>query len=833
MIFLFALPNLMAAEPNIQLPQVIQTTPIDYPQVAIDQKLEGNVLANLSIDIQGRVQNCEIIESSNQLFDASTCRTLDGYRFSPAKSLDGETIPIQIQYRLQFQLNKVAPVSIAGILKAASLKSPISNQNIRAIGPNGLIAETVTDETGKFQFRGLSNGKWTIAVPNPKYQNPSLDVEVNNTTIQDLEWYLVIDKAKAAQSDLEITVVARKDTSNITERALSSDEIYYLPGSAGDVVKAVQNLPGIARAPLGVGQLIIRGTAPEDSAYYIDGVLIPDVFHFGGLTTVINSDSIEEVAYLPGNYSVKYGRQLGGLVDLRTASEIPERDRSYISVDVYQSTAFTEQRINDEWALSFSGRRSYADVILSPLLSSSDLTVRAPRYYDAQARVLYRPSQTEVVDILYFMSDDEFRFLGQDAEGKSETIISFGRNFHKVRGKWLRRNGTFNRETIVNVGPARQDFTFQIDGVGYEQTWGINLREEAYQVLSEDRNLAYRFGMDLDFGLDSFKYDFPDFPGEAEGAESVYLAPAFYLEQSVQFSRGTLIPGIRIGSYAVNGQICVPAFDPRLSGRIDLNDSSTMKFGAGTFSQYPTPRQLIPESDGNANLVRARSFQYSLGVEQQITGRFRSELTGFYNELDDLVVGREDRFRFFTGPPPIGPFDTQPYANAGSGEVYGLEQLLRYDGTNTLALVAVTLSRSLRTGRNGEAQLFTFDQPVVLNALATRQLPKNWRLGARYRYGSGNPYTPVTNRIYDLTSREFVPVYGERDSARLPPFKSLDVRIDKDYVYDKWTLTAYLDIQNATYSRNVEVQAWSYDFGQAEPIESNPPLPAFGFKGEW
>ena len=149
MIFLFALPNLMAAEPNIQLPQVIQTTPIDYPQVAIDQKLEGNVLANLSIDIQGQVQNCEIIESSNQLFDASTCRTLDGYRFSPAKSLDGESIPIQIQYRLQFQLNKVAPVSIAGILKAASLKSPISNQNIRAIGPNGLIAETVTDETGK------------------------------------------------------------------------------------------------------------------------------------------------------------------------------------------------------------------------------------------------------------------------------------------------------------------------------------------------------------------------------------------------------------------------------------------------------------------------------------------------------------------------------------------------------------------------------------------------------------------------------------------------------------------------------------------------------------
>ena len=85
-----------------------------------------------------------------------------------------------------------------------------------------------------------------------------------------------------------------------------------------------------------------------------------------------------------------------------------------------------------------------------------------------------------------------------------------------------------------------------------------------------------------------------------------------------------------------------------------------------------------------------------------------------------------------------------------------------------------------------------------------KTVAEEWRLGARYRYGSGNPYTPVVNRIYDLSSREFVPVYGERDSARLPLLKSLDIKIDKDYVYDKWTLTAYLDIQNATYSRNVE-----------------------------
>ena len=77
-----------------------------------------------------------------------------------------------------------------------------------------------------------------------------------------------------------------------------------------------------------------------------------------------------------------------------------------------------------------------------------------------------------------------------------------------------------------------------------------------------------------------------------------------------------------------------------------------------------------------------------------------------------------------------------------------------------------------------------------------------------------------------------MPVYGERDSARLPPFFSLDIRIDKDYVFKKWTLTTYLDLQNATYSKNVENQGYSYDYRE-EPTLSPPPLPAFGLRGEW
>ncbi|MEC7987086.1 MAG: energy transducer TonB, partial [Myxococcota bacterium] len=105
--------------------------------------------------------------------------------------------------------------------------------------------------------------------------------------------------------------------------------------------------------------------------------------------------------------------------------------------------------------------------------------------------------------------------------------------------------------------------------------------------------------------------------------------------------------------------------------------------------------------------------------------------------------------------------------------------------------------------------------------------------GLRVRYGAGNPYTPIVNSIFDLNRREFIPVYGSYDSGRLPAFFSLDARIDKEYIFDRWVLTAYLDIQNLSNAANVEVMSWNYDYSEEDPIAGNPLFPAFGFKGEW
>jgi len=150
-----------------------------------------------------------------------------------------------------------------------------------------------------------------------------------------------------------------------------------------------------------------------------------------------------------------------------------------------------------------------------------------------------------------------------------------------------------------------------------------------------------------------------------------------------------------------------------------------------------------------------------------------------------------------------------------------------------VAQLAATFSHSERTGRDGISNLFAYDQPVLLNALVSRELPRRWRLGARVRFGSGNPYTPVVNAIYRMEERDWIPVYDSGQSARLKPFFSLDLRVDRSWAFRRWDLTAYLDVQNATYYDNVEVMFYSADYREEQPVTGLPVLPTFGFEGVW
>lgn len=822
--------------PGPRLPELVNRAPAVYPPGPLAEGRGATVPLLLTIDAEGQVVEAEVIEPQGEGFDEAAATAVRQFQFLPARDASGAEAPAQVQFNFVFEPSAAPVPRLKGVVSEAGVRTPLEGIELQALGPEGRRAIAVSDAEGGFTFVDLAPGEWIVAATGGPFQALTEKVQVTSDGVVELSLFLVRDSRQdALQADFEVLVVAERAGSEVSERKLSAEEIKYLPGSGGDVVKAVQNLPGVARAPLGIGQLIIRGAAPEDSRAFLDGSPIPLVFHFAGLTTVVNNDLVEEVAYLPGAASVRYGRLLAGLVDIRTKASLPERSNGYLSVDVYQSTLFVEQRVSPRSFITLSGRRSYIDAVLNPLLENSDLTVQAPRYYDAQLRYFHQTDAGTVYDTLFFLSDDRFAFVGGNGNGEEERVFaSFGDRFQRLRFRRLAKlGGGWEEETTVGIGPERREFSFGEASEAFEQRFNVSVREELGVGLSPERSLGGRIGVDLLSGEDRLYFEEARFD-DVEKAEAFLFAPALYGELTWRTGPVTWIPGIRSDALLYGTGYAAVGWDPRMSARWVVGDSTVVKGATGKFSTLPTLRQVAPESDGNEELQFPWSWQNSLGIEQQLTSRVSADVTAFYNRLGDLIVGREDRLRFFTGPPPAGPFDTRPYANAGVGMICGVESLIKYTGPASTGILSMTFSHSQRQDRPYEdVELFAYDQPVVINALWSQQLNRNWRLGGRARYSSGNPYTPVVNSAVDMTSRDFVPVYGERSSDRLPPFVSVDVRIDKTYVFRKWQLETFLDLQNVTFAQNPEVVGWTFDFRELDPITSNPPLPVFGLKGSW
>ncbi|MCB9671791.1 MAG: TonB-dependent receptor [Alphaproteobacteria bacterium] len=816
-----------------QLPVLEEAAPPRYPAEALASGQPAAVVLRLTVDDTGAVRRAEVEEGVDPAFDRAALDAARATRFRPALDEDGEPAWAEILYEVRFEPDLAPVLSVEGTVRQAGTRQPAADVRLRAEGPDGSVRYATIDPDGRFGLVGLAPGPWTLTVESPGYDELQRTVEVTPGKVVGLDFSVrLVRPWEVVDDDVDEVIVVEEEEAavEVSERVLTMEDIRYLPGTGGDIVKAVQNLPGVSRPPLGIGQLLIRGTAPEDSAYYLDGARLPTVFHFSGLSTVLNGDSLADVALLSGNYSTRYGRTLGGVVDLRVDTDLPERSRGYVSVDLLQTTAFVEQKIGPDTSLTVSGRRSYIDAVLSPVLSAAGgSTVRAPRYYDLQTRLLHRTDQG-TLDLMFLLSDDSFRVLG-DAEDPDAVQIGLTDRFQKLRMRWTHDIGAgWDAEVSFLIGPSSRSFDLAPDGRAIERDMTVNNRWELTRGYRGGWH-AWRMGVDVYTGASTFSYDIEAF-GVAEKGGVGFMSPSPYVEPSVKLGPVELTGGVRVDPWILDQGYSTVAVDPRLVGRVDATPTTRFEAAVGQFSQFPGVRQVLPSQQGNPDLGPSRSLQASVGLEQDV-GPVGLEVTVFGSMLSNLVVGREDAFRFFTGPPPSGPLDTGPYANDGTGRVGGVEMLARLQTERTLGWLSATFSRSTRVNRPGDKEaLFIYDQPVTLTALASHELPRGWRIGGRARYGSGNPYNPVVNRIWDADSRSFRPVY-DPDTSRLPAFFALDLRVDKEFTFERWKLTTYLDVQNATNRNNPEVMGWTDDYEREEPISGLPVVPAFGLRGEW
>jgi len=285
-----------------------------------------------------------------------------------------------------------------------------------------------------------------------------------------------------------------------------------------------------------------------------------------------------------------------------------------------------------------------------------------------------------------------------------------------------------------------------------------------------------------------------------------------------------LVPGIRWDYYWLKQGTSFSTFDPRFAVRARVHRTTVLKGSAGLFHQNPQPWEMF-EGLGNPDLDPESSPQFVLGFEQQFAPFLTLDAQLFYKWMDNLVVmvfddvsSAEDVWR-----------------NGGVGRVIGGEFMLRWTPhRNFFGWIAYTVSKSTRQDQPDQDWYdFEFDQPHILDIVATYEFPYHIRLGARFRLVSGNPTTGVMGAMLDVDVPAYSGLWGDYGALRMPPFHQLDIRLEKEFILRRWRLTAYLEIMNVYNRQNPEAELYNFDYTEKDYLNSLPFIPNMGVRAEF
>jgi hypothetical protein len=804
------------------------------------------VVVELTIGVDGRARDAVVISSPSDALGAIAVDALARATFTPATRA-GEPVPVRIRtpvligtppswsgiVRAEPETPPVVAGGISGVVLERGTRRPVVGIGVTL---EGIVpVETITDDKGRFVFRDLPAGRYRVNVPffgdDTAASAATVKPDAPATVTLRITPGAINQYVTRVQDDRD----RLSDSARITVPVERAREI---PGSNGDPLKVLESLPGVARpaaAGPGAGALVIRGSAPEDSRFYLDGLPLFQLYHFGNIFSVVQDEWIGDIDYRPGGYSTQFGDATGGMVNV-TLKDLP-RDgvHGHGDANIYHLAGLVTVPINDEWTLGAAARRSWVDAILNGIVGDDDgfRFTTAPRYYDYQVRADYHPASGSRVRLLAFGSDDQLVVFGGSpgATDPNATNFALGRSFHQIQGTLTHALG---RNLLLNAGlatsyqklrvsPGTNDLRITFDPliVQSDLDWrplsNVRVRGGIYTEVQ-------RFKVDVALPLPT-KEGEVQLPSEIKpllrATEKGFSGRADLWGEVAwdPMPKLGLLAGFRLGSW--HGNFTAVAPDARAAVGWSPADDLRVTLSGGLNHQDPAPDESAP-STGSVNLLPERAAYLNLSVSQRFGTLLSVEVQGFYKALDQLIV-RTDTF------------GGSPYDNAGTGSIIGAEALVRLQHPVVDAWIAYTLSRSRRIDRPGQPErFFSFDQTHVLALVAGVQLGAGWRFGTRLRYATGNPFTPLEPAYFDAGADVWVPRAAAAPlSRRSGDFFQLDLRIDKTFIFDRWRLDLYLELNNATNQANIEAIQYSDDFTRRDDITSLPLTPSLGIRGSF
>ncbi|MDB4965313.1 MAG: TonB family protein / TonB-dependent receptor [Myxococcales bacterium] len=818
-----------------------------------------DVVLTIDVDEAGKVANVTVATSAGAPFDEPAVAAARQFEFTPGVA-GGKPVPVRITYRYAF-LEKVAPpapttppptgeaapttaapagqtVPLDGTVREKGERIPFPNVTVRI---DDLVA--VTDADGAFHFDAVPVGAHRVALIGPDVAAAAqLTLKLEPQKRLEVTWYL------ARKQRYTSTVRGQHVVQETVEHTLSGDELRRIPGTQGDTLRAVQSLPGVARAAFGGGAIIVWGTSPNSTRSYVDGVYIPTLYHFGGLRSTVNSEMVQDLSFRPGGFGVEYGRGYGGVIEIDTRKPKDSGIHGFVQLDAIDASLMLDAKLTKTLSLTVAARRSTIDAWL-PYVTPNSFQL-TPSYWDYQLKLRWKPTPRDDLEVFFFGSDDSIKVTLRRPDPSASAALDSHTFYHRFLARYQRR---FGRTTLTVTPWIGYDQPISASGTFGNTAITFNVATLAYGLRAVAR-VPLTSWLRLDGGIDfegtrwTFAGSAPfagatrgggalgggvgGSPGLIQDSTSIYnnfAAPFIALTFALLNKKLTITPGLRLDIYSSAGYFGTPfrfshAYvnpEPRLQMRYQINRWAAIKAATGVYFQ-PTQTFNLVRAVGNPNLLPEQGWHYVVGADFDPTPTLHLEIEGFYKDLRLLTVPGEH-------------YGDPIQTNDGVGRVYGGELLVRQElARNFFGWIAYTVSRSERRDHPDTPwRSFSSDQTHILTILGSYKLPRGYQVGLRFRYVTGNPFTPIKQTYLNANNGGYVSLPGEPFSQRLSDFHQLDVRFDKTWTFDRWRLSVYLDIQNLYNYRSEEQRQYNFNFMQSQPVTGLPFVPDLGIRGDF
>ncbi len=683
-----------------------------------------------------------------------------------------------------------------------------------------------TDLDGTYEIKEVPPGSYNLIVTYLGYKSQTkYNIIVRSKGTPAYNFILEVETEQLKEVVVSnANTISRPKETPLSTQTLSAVEIATYPGSNNDVVQVAQTLPGVSPSIGGFrNDLIIRGGAPNESVYYLDGMEIPNINHFstqgsaGGPVGLINVSFIDNVTLSTSAFNARYDNPLSGVLQFEQRNGNNRNFAGNFRVSASEAALtlegplFKKGETVSKTTFLASVRRSY----LKFLFETIGLPFR-PDYWDYQFKVDHQIDDFNNLSFIGLGSIDDFSAappeeFDPESEAQLEQAPFIKQRSNTIGLSWRKRfkNGNGYMLTTLSNNRLANDFTRYDDPINET---GVIFNNDATESETKLRYEYTQFFSDWKLST-GFNVQYADYQNNTLdltnsavfNTEIAFMKYGLFANLTRSFfdNRLDLSFGFRMDDDGfTQNESLLSTFSPRFSASYEFATDWRLNASVGRYFKIP-PYTILGFRNNENELVNqdvdyTRSDHFVLGVQHYFSPSSSISLEAFYRAYDDYPVSVRDSVSLANKGGGFEVLGSEPIETVGKGRSYGMElQFQQKLSKNFYGIFAYTYFFSEFTGFDREIyRPSVWDSRHLISFTGGYKFARNWELSARYRFAGETPFVPAD---LDATLENYPVVildYSRLGEEKLPIFSQLDVRIDKKWNFKKFAFDLFIEVQN-------------------------------------